>query len=552
MTANVGDVVARFLEEAGIRTGFGIISVHNIPIFDAIARRGRVRMVMTRGEAGASHMADAHARVTGGLGLLVSSTGPGVANAITGLVEARFAGTPLLHITGQVPSRLIDRNTGTTHDLPDQLVLMRSACKSAYRIRTAEEAWGVLTRAATDALTAPKGPVSIEIPIDVQKSAAALPVLLGEGFGLPIPAPMEPSDAQMDALVDQVLRARRPMLWVGNGARHATAEVRALMGLGFGMVSSHAARGIVPEDDSMNLGGMNGTGVQVVQDFYRTVDLMLVIGSRLRGQETVDNATPLPDHRIQIDIDPAAQGRTYSTAMFVLGDSRLVVGRLVERLKGRLQLDPGFTEDFQAMKRRARAEFKATLGPYASFAEQLRAVVPRDALWVRDITVANSTWGNRLYEVYGPRDAVHPIGAGIGQGLPLAVGAAVAAGGRKTVVLHGDAGFMMNISELWTAAQERLDILFIVMNDAGYGVIRHMQDAAFGGRRVYGDLTPPDFAKLAAAASARYACVTSVDAFGPTVREQLRAPGICILEVDMQAVGEAPPYYPYMPTGKTP
>jgi acetolactate synthase-1/2/3 large subunit len=550
VTTNVGDIVACFLEAVGIKTGFGIISVHNIPIFDAIARRDRVRMVMTRGEAGASHMADAHARVTGGLGLLVSSTGPGVANAITGLVEARFAGTPLLHITGQVPSRLIDRNTGTTHDLPDQLGLMRSACKSAYRIRTAEEAWGVLTRAATDALTAPKGPVSIEIPIDVQKTAIALPAQLGKDFRLPIPAPLQPTDAQMDTLVEQLLRARRPMLWVGNGARHAGAEVQALMDLGFGMVSSHAARGIVPEDNPMNLGGMNGTGVQTVQDFYRTVDLMLVIGSRLRGQETVDNTTPLPDNRIQIDIDPAAQGRTYSTAMFVLGDSRLVVGRLVERLKGRLQLDPGFADDFRAMKLRARAEFKATLGPYASFAEQLRPVVPRDALWVRDITVANSTWGNRLFEIYGPRDAVHPIGAGIGQGLPLAVGAAVAAGGRKTVVLHGDAGFMMNVSELWTAVQEQLDILFIVMNDAGYGVIRHMQDAAFGGRRVYGDLMPPDFAKLAAAASARYACVTSADAFGPTVREQLETPGICLLEVDMHAVGEAPPYFPYAPEKK--
>ena len=548
MTTNVGDVVACFLEEVGVQTGFGIISVHNIPIFDAIARRDRVRMVMTRGEAGASHMADAHARVTGGLGLLVSSTGPGVANAITGLVEARFAGTPLLHITGQVPSKLIDRNTGTTHDLPDQLGLMRAACKSAYRIRTAEEAWGVLMRAATDALTAPKGPVSIEIPIDVQKAAASLPAQRGNEFRLPIPAALAPTDAQMDALVAQVLRAKRPMLWVGNGARHAGAEVQALVDLGFGMVSSYAARGIVPEDHPMNLGGMNGTGVQTVQDFYRTVDLMLVIGSRLRGQETVDNTTPLPDHRIQIDIDPAAHGRTYSTAMFVQGDSGLVAGRLVECLKGRLQLDPGFADDFQAMKRRARAEFKATLGPYANFAEQLRQVVPRDALWVRDITVANSTWGNRLFEIYGPRDAVHPVGAGIGQGLPLAVGAAVAAGGRKTVVLHGDAGFMMNVSELWTAVQEQLDMLFIVMNDAGYGVIRHMQDAAFGGRRVYGDLMPPDFAKLAAAASARYARVDSADALGPTVHEQLQTPGICLLEVDMHAVGEAPPYFPYMPT----
>ncbi|HRO58466.1 MAG TPA: thiamine pyrophosphate-binding protein [Burkholderiaceae bacterium] len=544
MTTTVGDVVALFLEKIGVRTGFGIISVHNIPIFDAIARRERLRIVMTRGEAGASHMADAHARVTGELGLLISSTGPGVANAITGLVEARFAGTPLLHLTGQVASRFIDRNTGTTHDMPDQLGLMRAACKSAYRIRTADEAWGVLTRAATDALTAPMGPVSVEIPIDVQKTEARLPLQAGV-FRLPIPEPIAPADADLDLLVERVLHARRPMLWVGNGARHAFAEVRELMTLGFGMVSSWAGRGIVPEDHPMNLGGLNGTGVQTLQDFYRTVDLMLVIGSRLRGQETVDNGIPLPDNRIQIDIDPAANGRSYDNSMFVHGDSRLVVSRMVERLKGRMQPERGFADEFQAMKRRAREEFKATLGPYATFAEQLRAELPRDALWVRDITVANSTWGNRLFEVYGPRDAIHPVGAGIGQGLPLGVGAAIAAGARKTVVLHGDAGFMMNVSELWTAAQEKLDMLFIVMNDGGYGVIRHMQDAAFGGRRVYGDLLPPDFGLLAQAASARYGCVKSVEAFGPAVRKLLASPGIGILEVDMQAVGEAPPYFPY-------
>lgn len=545
MTKNVGDVIAVFLEKIGISTGFGIISVHNIPIFDAIARRNKVTLIMTRGEAGAAHMADAYARVSGRLGLFVSSTGPGVANGISGLVEARFAGTPLLHLTGQVPSRLIDRNTGTTHDMPDQLGMLRSACKAAYRIRTPEEAWGVLVRAATDALTAPRGPVSIEIPIDVQKTNASLPIGDGEPFSLSMPAPLTPSADILDRLAERVLRAKRPMLWAGSGAREAAADVRRLIDLGFGMVTSWAGRGIVAEDNPMSLGGMNGAGVQTVQDFYRSVDLMLVIGSRLRGQETVDFTVPLPDNRIQIDLDPAAQGRTYTTSMFVLGDSRAVTGELAKRLNGRLRVDPCFGEEFKAMKRQAREEFKSTLGPYATFADQLRAAMPRDALWVRDITVANSTWGNRLFELYGMRDGVHPVGAGIGQGLPLGIGAAVAARGRKTVVLHGDAGFMMNVSELWTAVQENLDILFIVMNDAGYGVIRHMQDAAFDGRRVYGDLLPPDFSKLAQAASARYECVKSASEFGAAVRRQLAAKGLCILEVDMQAVGEAPPYFPY-------
>ena len=545
MTINTGDLVATFLDAIGVETGFGIISVHNIPVFDAIARLGRTRLVMTRGEAGASHMADAHARVTGKLGLLVSSTGPGAANAVAGLVEARAAGTPLLHITGEIATRWIGRHTGTTHDVPDQLGMLRSVCKAAYRIRAPEEAWAILCRAAAEAQTVPMGPVSVEIPIDVQRAPAVLPQLPPGGLALaPSPIPT-PGAAELDQLAERVLASRRPMLWVGSGARNAGAPLRQLLDLGFGMVSSWAGRGIVAEDHPRNLGGLNGNGVAVLQDFYQSVDLMLVIGSRLRGQETADFSLPLPSMRIQVDADLAANGRTYSNALFVHGDAATVAGELHRRLVGRFAPAPGFPQEFERLKQAARRQFRETLGPYADFADQLRAVLPRDALWVRDITVANSTWGNRLFELYGPRDGLHPIGAGIGVGLPFGVGAGVAAAGRKTVVLHGDAGFMMNVSELWTAVQEQLDILFIVMNDAGYGVIRHMQDAAFGGRRVYGDLMPPDFEALARTAGARYAKVREAAAFGATVQSVVHERGVSLVEVDMRAIGEAPPYFPY-------
>jgi len=540
----VGDLVAHFLSQIDVDSGFGIISVHNIPILDAIGRLGRTRFVMTRGEAGAAHMADAYARVTGGLGLLITSTGPGAANAVCGLAEARFSSSPVLHITGQVPLPLIDCDTGTTHDMPHQLDMLRSVCKSAYRIGSAGEAWEVLTRAAVDALSAPRGPVSVEIPIDVQKKPAALPSP-GDEWQLQLSAPVVPPNATLDLLAKRVLRARRPMLWVGSGARRADTAVKRLLDLGFGMTSSWAGRGIVPEDHPMSLGALNGAGVSTVRKFYESVDLMVIAGSRLRGQETIDWTLPLPSSRVQIDIDAKANGRTYSVDQFIEGDCLPVLEGLLERIEGRMRVEPGYREKFAAMKSAARSEFAATLGPYGDFANQLRRVMPRDALWVRDITIANSTWGNRLFELYGPRDGIHPVGAGIGQGLPLGVGAAVAAGNRKTVVLSGDAGFMMNVSELWTAVQEKLDITFIVMNDSGYGVIRHMQDAAFGGRRMYGDLVPPDFSLIAQAASAHYEKVDDPREFGEKAGRAIGRKGIALVEVDMRRIGEAPAYFPY-------
>src|SRR3712207_906633 len=120
-TLTVADVVAEFLQGCGVGAAFGIVSIHNMPMLDAIGRRNAIRFVMARGEAGAGSMADAYARVKGGLGVLFTSTGPGAANAVGALVEARFAGTPLLHLTGQTATAHLDRGRGTVHDVPDQL-----------------------------------------------------------------------------------------------------------------------------------------------------------------------------------------------------------------------------------------------------------------------------------------------------------------------------------------------------------------------------------------------------------------------------------------------
>ena len=110
-------------------------------------------------------------------------------------------------------------------------------------------------------------------------------------------------------------------------------------------------------------------------------------------------------------------------------------------------------------------------------------VMPKDAIWARDVTQNNTTWGNRMFPLNCPQQNVFPVGAGIGQGLSLGIGAAVAAGGRKTVVMTGDGGFFLNVGELWTAVQEKLDISIMVMNDRGYGVIKRIQDASPHGRR---------------------------------------------------------------------
>jgi acetolactate synthase-1/2/3 large subunit len=541
----VGDLVAEFLAACGVTTVFGIASVHNIPMLDAIGRRNAIRFMMARGELGGAHMADGYARVNGGLGVIFSSTGPGAANAIGGLIEARFAGSPVLHITGQTATKHADREMGTVHDAFDQLGMMRSVSKSAYRIRSAQNAIGVLTRAAVDALSAPMGPVSIEVPIDLQRAKIERPAIL-DNFVLPLEVPRTPTDAELDELAARVLAAKRPLLWLGNGAKNAGTAAAKLLDLGFGMVTSWNGRGTVPEDHPLNLGGLTGNGLPMVTDFYKTLDLCLVVGCRLRGHETGDFAVQPPDNLIQIDSDPFANGRTYESKYFVCGDSKATLEGLVKRLEGKMAVAPGYTKEFANLKVAAQAEFIETLGAYGTFSKQLRDVMPKDAIWVRDITQNNTTWGNRVFPIYTPNQNVYPVGAGIGQGLQLGIGAAAAAatGDRKTVVMSGDGGFFLNVGELWTAVQEKLDMCVIVMNDNGYGVIKRIQDATQG-RRFFADLQSPDIGKLAALSDIPFFKVQQAEKFGETVAKALAIKGLTMVEVDMNAVGEFPPYFPF-------
>ena len=147
------------------------------------------------------------------------------------------------------------------------------------------------------------------------------------------------------------------------------------------------------------------------------------------------------------------------------------------------------------------ATLRDGLGPYASLVDAVQAAAGTQFNWVRDVTVSNSTWGNRELRLYDPRAGVHALGGGIGLGLAMAIGAAVGAAaygtGKKTLLLAGDGGFILNLGELACAVQEKADFTVVLMNDRSYGVIQNIQDAQYGGRKVYADLHTPDYAKLA-------------------------------------------------------
>jgi len=537
---NVGDLVSEFLYQMGVKDVFGVVSVHNIPMLDAIGRRNFIKMVPARGEMGAGHMADGYARATNGLGVVFTSTGPGAANVAGSLVESRFASSPILHFTGQTATENLDKNQGTVHDVPDQLGMLKSISKKAIRISHADDVLAQLIEATTIALTPPMGPVSVEIPIDIQRTNIKRPSMLDQ-IKLPIINLQIGDTSSLDQIESIIRASKRKILWVGNGGKYARNEVEQFIKMGFSVVTSTLGRGVVPESNQMSLGAFNA--VPLIEEFYKTLDLMIVVGSRLRGHETRDMSLKLPHKIIQIDIDPDAENRTYNTNLFHCGDAKKVLGELAHRLSNQLSTDEEWVNEVADLKSKIFQDYKKNLGAYKDFPEIIRKILPEDGKWVRDVTISNSMWGNRSMLINKPEQNIYPVGAAIGPGMALAIGVSVGSEGKKTIAMSGDGGFMLNLPDLWTAVETNCDVVFLVMNDQGYGVIKHIQESMYGGRKFYADLIGPNFEELAKVAKMKYKKIDHANELEKILDEAVKFSGPVLVEVNVHSVGEMPRYF---------
>ncbi|BDU35043.1 hypothetical protein TUMSATVNIG1_56520 (plasmid) [Vibrio nigripulchritudo] len=196
----VGAQIARYLADIGVKTVFGVISIHNMPILDAIATQKRIRFVPARGEAGAMNMADAYARVSQSLGVVITSTGTAAGNAAGAQVEALTAGTPLLHITTQIDREFVDRDRAAIHDVPKQPDMLKGVSKRYFRMWDKNQTIGSLEAAVSAAVSAPTGPVSLEVPVDIQRELvfSTLPFFPKCGLNHPV------NQEQISILVDKI------------------------------------------------------------------------------------------------------------------------------------------------------------------------------------------------------------------------------------------------------------------------------------------------------------------------------------------------------------
>ncbi|WP_231958421.1 thiamine pyrophosphate-binding protein [Novosphingobium resinovorum] len=528
----VGALIAQLLAHWGVSHVFGVISIHNMPILDPLGEQGAIRYISARGEAGALNMADAHARVTGNLGVAFTSTGTAAGNAAGAMVEALTAGSPVMHITGQVELEHLDLNRAYIHEAPAQMQMLGAVSKAAFRITSPDQVIETMRAAAEAALSAPTGPVSIEIPVDVQAAAMPMPAVLPEL------SPRRPATdaAKVAALAGMLAAAKKPVILLGGGARGAEAEATALADKGIAIVTSTNGRGVVAETHAISLGAFNCT--KEVQALYDEADLMIVAGSRLRGNETWIYKLRLPAKVAVIDADETSDGRSYANDLFIHGDVKATFAGLLEALDDKTY-DAAWGETIRAARDVMHAAMRKSLGAYDRLVDEIQARLPADAAWVRDVTISNSMWGNRFLQVGNTRAGVHAVGGGIGQGLPMAIGAAFGTPGGA-YALSGDGGLTLCLGELATLAEEDPDVTLVLMNDKGYGVIRNIQDVEYGGRRHYSNIRVPDFAMVAASIGLRHEKVSDIAEVGAALDRARATPGAAIVEIDMLAIGAYP------------
>lgn len=525
-----GEAVARTLENMGVTKVFGIVSVHNLPTYRALAASDAIEVVACRHEQFAVHAADGYARATGNLGVALTSTGPGTTNAMSGLYEACYGSSPVLLITGQTESSFYGKGKGFVHEHEKQLDMLRTVTRRAETIWRTEDISRTISSVADDCRRGRPQAGAVEIPIDQQYRRADVEI-----HGTTEVGPATLDRAALDEAVTLLNSAERPLIWAGGGvvSANASAELLALATkLGTPVVTTIEGRGAIPEDHALALGPR--TERPDVADIIAEADVVLAVGTRFQNYSTRVWKLPIPGKIIHLDADQAVIGRNYPAEVAVLGDAKVGLGLLAELVDERTA-DSGFLERGAKSVESDLERSHEEIGPdHWALAQSMRRLLPRDAIVARDSTVPVYLWGNRVLPILEPRTSIRPSSGSIGPGIGLAIGAA-AGSGKRTILMVGDGGFQLGIGELATVAQYNLPMIVCVFNDGGYGVLRAIEDGVMGER--FGvDLHTPKFATIAEGMGIANEMVDSAAAFETAFAAAVERDGPTLLDIDLTAL----------------
>lgn len=532
-----GEAIVAGLIANGVDTVFGLPGAQMYPLFDALARNtDRIRTVGARHEQACGYMAFGYGRSTGRPGVYSVVPGPGVLNTTAALATGWGCNTPMVCLTGQIPSGFIGRRRGHLHEIADQLGTLRSLVKWAARIERPADAPGLVAEAFRQAQSGRPGPVALEMAWDVMAGSEDVP----HAAAAVRDAPPKPDPLAVSHAANLIRAARCPIIMTGSGAQDAgPAIARLAERIGAPVAAFRGGRGVVDE------AGPWGLSSYAAFRLYGGCDLVIGIGTRLemptmRWANMMQMTTRLDGGRalIRIDIDPAEMGRLEADAGIV-ADSGEGVMALLAALDGHRAVDNRAAIEGA---RAAAAEAIRIVQPEIDYLDVIRDVLPADGLLVEELCQAGfaSYFG---YPVHQPRTYVSTGFQGtLGYGFPTALGVKVAHPDKPVVAITGDGGFMFGVQELATARQYGIGLVTVVFNNEAYGNVRRDQETRYGNRLIGADLVNPDFPALARAFGIDTASVTSPAALRPVLAAALTKGAPALIEVKIVRGSEASPW----------
>ncbi|MEU4653689.1 thiamine pyrophosphate-binding protein [Streptomyces sp. NPDC023723] len=486
------DLVVETLAGLGATTVFGLPGQHALGVFDALGRSG-LRYLGLRVENNAGFAADAYGRITGEAAPLLLSTGPGALTALAALQEARAAAAPVLAISSQVPTAgLGGGRHGYLHELPDQAASFRGVVKSVHTVRAQSQIPSAIAEAWRSALTAPHGPVWVEIPEDVLRAETTLPEVTGLDA---TPEELVPRVELTAVAADLLTRAERPAIIAGGGVVRADAagKLRQLAErLDAPVVTTFGGKGAFPWTHPLSLGSWLED--RHTTDFLEDADVLLVVGSGL-GELSSNYHTFRPRGRVvQIEAD-LGKLESNHPALGIHADARLALQALLETAGERT--DPTAPERVRAVLDRVHARIAAQqLTLEQDVLAAVRRALPAAAPSFWDMTIL-TYWAWSAFDAKAPGTMHSAQGAGgLGYAFPAALGAAAADPTRPVLAVSGDGGALYSVAELATARQYDLDVTWLIVDDGGYGILRGYMTDAFGAPTAT-DLPGPDWVALA-------------------------------------------------------
>lgn len=520
------------LERAGVEVVFGYPGGNVVDIFDHL-RTARFKFVLGRHEQGCTHMADGYARATGRPGVVIVTSGPGATNAITGLATANMDGVPLVLVSGQVPLSQIGTDAFQEADMTG---ICRAATKHSFLVKSADEIPETVAQAFYIATHGKPGAVVIDIPKNVQeaRTSATYP----ERVCLRAYHPERAATAsEVGRLAKWLNEAKRPVICAGGGVISANAarDVFALSHrANIPVVTTLMGIGSVDENDALALGMTGMFGSRAANAAIASADLILALGVRFSDRVTGLKSRQYAHHAkiVHVDCDPSSIDKNVPIDLGIVAD----VKDLLTTVNSRVRANPrqNWVRQIAAFKRLQtyayRPLHRAVIMPQAVIEAIHRASKGR-AILVADVG-QHQMWCAQYFRHSRPRHFLTSGGMGtMGFAIPAAIGAAIAQRNDRVIAVVGDGGAQMTAEELIVAAEDRLPIVFVIINNGRLGLVRQIQEQEFNRHYFATTISSPDFVKLARAYGVKGVRVTDQKLLERTISRALHAKAPCVIDV---------------------